>query len=295
MLNTDQLRSFVAIVDTGSITRAAERVNKTQSAVSMHIRRLEEQLGRTLFAKHGRGVRLSDDGERLVEHARQMLELEAVAFAAVARKALAGRVRLGIPDDYAESVLPELLTRFSRRHPLVELSVVCDSSVFLYERIAARDLDLAILTDCSDFSGIEILREEPLRWVTGPDSRVHKLRPLPLALAGPSCVWRRTAISKLEERGVSWKGIPWKLVVVSPNQAAVTPVVQAGLAITVLPESAIRPGQRILDVEDGLPALPVTRMGLLEGRTARRSPEAKALAEEIRAVLGRRPSGAVAA
>src|SRR3954453_88134 len=102
MLDTDQLRSFLAIVDHGSFTRAAERVNKTQSAVSMHIRRLEEQLGRQLFLKQGRGVRLSEDGEKLVDYARQMLQIEAAAVASVSRRALAGRIRLGIPDDYAE-------------------------------------------------------------------------------------------------------------------------------------------------------------------------------------------------
>ena len=91
MLDTDQLRSFLAIVDTGSFTRASQRVNKTQSAVSMHMRRLEEQLGRTLFIKQGRGVRLSQDGETLVDFARQMLRLEARALAAVSDKALAGR------------------------------------------------------------------------------------------------------------------------------------------------------------------------------------------------------------
>ena len=114
MLDTDQLRSFVAIVDTGSFTRAADRVNKTQSAVSMQIRRLEEQLGRPLFAKLGRGVRLTEDGEKLIDFARQMLQVEAAAFASVSRKALAGRIRLGIPDDYAESVLPEAAVPIQR-------------------------------------------------------------------------------------------------------------------------------------------------------------------------------------
>src|SRR4249920_3343202 len=148
MLDTDQLRSFAAIVDTGSFTRAAERVHKTQSAVSMQIRRLEEQLGRPLFVKHGRGVRLTDDGEKLIEYARQMLQIEAAAFASVSRRGLAGRIRLGIPDDYAENFLPDILTRFIRRHPLVEMSVVCDSSQLLAERVGAREIDMAVVTDC---------------------------------------------------------------------------------------------------------------------------------------------------
>jgi DNA-binding transcriptional LysR family regulator len=285
MLDTDQLRSFIAIVDTGSFTRAAERVNKTQSAVSMHIRRLEEQLGRHLFHKQGRGVRLSEDGERLVEHARQMLKIEAAAFAAVSRKALVGRVRLGIPDDYAEMVLPDIMTRFSRRHPLVEISITCEMSPVLHERISANELDLAVVTECKDYGNIEVLSEQPLRWVTGTQSSVHELRPLPLALGMPNDGWRKAAINRLEERGVTGKSIPWKLVVASANQAAIAPVVAAGLAVTVLPQTAIRAGQRVLEIEDGLPALPMVRIGLLEGRMAKRSPEGKALADEIRAVF----------
>ena len=120
MLDTDQLRSFLAIVDSGSFTRAAERVHKTQSAVSMHIRRLEEQLGCALFVKQGRGARLTDEGERLIEFARRIIQVEAGALAALSRKGLRGAVRLGIPDDYAESFLADILrasiavTRWSR-------------------------------------------------------------------------------------------------------------------------------------------------------------------------------------
>src|SRR5687767_3578982 len=101
MLDTTQLRSFLAIVDTGSFRRAAERVNKTQSAVSMHIRRLEERFGRPLFVKQGRGAALSPDGERLVDHARRILQSEADALADLRATGLTGRVTLGIPDDYA--------------------------------------------------------------------------------------------------------------------------------------------------------------------------------------------------
>ena len=105
MLDTDQLRSFIAIVDTGSFTRAGERVNKTQSAVSMHIRRLEQQLGCALFVRQGRSARLTTEGERLIEFARRMIQVEAGAMAAISRKGLNGAVRLGIPDDYAEAKL----------------------------------------------------------------------------------------------------------------------------------------------------------------------------------------------
>ncbi|MDQ0473114.1 LysR substrate-binding domain-containing protein [Labrys wisconsinensis] len=278
MLDTDQLRSFVAIVDTGSFTRAAERVNKTQSAVSMQIRRLEDQLGSPLFAKRGRGVRLTESGERLVDYARQMLQVEAAAFASISRRALAGRVRLGIPDDYADTLLPDLVTRFSRRHPLVELSVVCEHCATLVEQIAGGDLDVAIYDGERE---MELLREEPLRWVIGANSRAHEVRPLPMALSNPTCSWRRAATSALDEAG-----IPWRALLGSTNSSAIAPVVQAGLAVTVMPLSAMRPGLKVFEDFEGLPQLPTIRIGMIESPHAR-SPEARALAEEIRAVFRR--------
>ena len=137
MLDTDQLRSFIAIVDEGSFTRAAERVHKTQSAVSMHIRRLEEQLGCALFVKQGRGTRLTAEGEQLVEYARRILREEAGALAALSRKGLRGTVRFGVPDDYAEAYLSDILQRFNHRHPLVEIAVACENSIELSASVRA--------------------------------------------------------------------------------------------------------------------------------------------------------------
>ncbi|MGE3065079.1 MAG: LysR family transcriptional regulator [Hyphomicrobiaceae bacterium] len=279
MLDTDQLRSFLAIVDTGSFTRAAERVNKTQSAVSMQIRRLEERLGRSLFAKHGRGARLTDDGEKLIDYARRMLQIEASAMAAVAEQGLAGRVKLGIPDDYAEPFLPEILTRFMCKHPLVEVSVVCEHSLSLAEQVAAHELDLAVVTDCARISGVEVVREEPLWWVSGQTTGVSDDRPLAVALGAPTCAWRQTATAELEKLGIDMR-----LVLVSNNHAAIAPIVRAGLAVTVWPSSAMRPGFRVLGPETGLPSLPPCRIGLLQA-TGEKSREAVALADGIRSAL----------
>src|SRR5271167_3393302 len=164
MLDTDQLRSFLAIVDSGSFTKAAERVHKTQSAVSMHVRRLEEQLACALFVKQGRGARLTAEGERLIDFARRIIQVEAGAVAALSRKGLRGSVRLGIPDDYAESFLAEVLARFNRRHPLVEVSVVCENSQDLAAQISAGALELALVTHYDGIHNFELLREEPLVW-----------------------------------------------------------------------------------------------------------------------------------
>ena len=122
-LDLDQLRTFVAIVETGSFTRAAEVVFKTQSAVSMQMRRLEERIGKPVFARDGRASRLTEEGERLLGYARRMVRLNDETVAAFDETELSGAVRLGIPDDYADRFLPEVLARFTRSNPRVELTV----------------------------------------------------------------------------------------------------------------------------------------------------------------------------
>jgi DNA-binding transcriptional LysR family regulator len=287
MLDTDQLRSFLAIVDTGSFTRAADRVNKTQSAVSMHIRRLEEQLERDLFIKQGRGARLSVDGERLVEHARRMLQVEAAALHDIKGQGLGGRVILGIPDDYAEPFLPDIVGQFARLNPLVDLSIVCYPSVRLAECAAAGEIDLAVVTG-DRIKGVEILREEPLCWVTGARvGAVEDKRPLPLALSTPSCRWRNAALAALER-----VAIESRIFLMSANYAALGPIVQAGLALTVLPrEVATATGHRIVPAAAGLPPLPNVQVGLIFGAPSYPR-EADALADVIRSTIGGRASPA---
>ena len=281
MLDTDQLRSFLAIVDTGSFTRAADRVNKTQSAVSMHVRRLEERLARPLFVKHGRGARLSPDGERLVEHARRILQVEAAALADLAAEGLTGRVTLGIPDDYAELFLGDIVGRFTLRHPGVELTVLCHPSVEVAERIRAGEVDVGIVTVSDDIAGTEVLREEPLVWVAGLRAGAIEIqRPLALALSTPSCAWRQAALDALETAGVATR-----LFMTSTHYSAIAPVVRAGQAVTVLPLAVVDlDSQRVIGADAGLPALPSVRLGLLR-RPGGRSPVALALADAVRASL----------
>ena len=279
MLDTDQLRSFLAIVDSGSFTRAAERVNKTQSAVSMHIRRLEEQLGCVLFVKQGRGAKLTAEGEELIDYARRIMQAEAGAMAALSRKGLQGSVRLGIPDDYAEAFLADILTRFNHRHPLVEIAVTCENSIELAALVHAGALDLALVTDHEGLTGFEVIREEPLRWAASQRFKPPAGEPIPLALGSSACVWRRVADEALEGRRETVRAL-----FVSKNYTAIGTVVRAGLAATVLPESMIGEGLRILGPAEGLPRLPLSRMGLI--RSAVVSEEAKALAEAIRATIG---------
>ncbi|MGH6742837.1 MAG: LysR family transcriptional regulator, partial [Bradyrhizobium sp.] len=199
LIDIDQLRTFVAIVETGSFTKAAEVVHKTQSAVSMQMKRLEERLGRSIFARDGRVSKLTEDGDRLLDYARRIIKLNVEALAAFDDKELTGRVRLGLPDDYADRYLPEIMARFSRAYPGVELTVICEPSVQLIERIDSNDLDLAIVTDCGTPRASETFRRERLLWVTSNRHPTHLEERLPLALGRPTCSWRRTAIERLEK------------------------------------------------------------------------------------------------
>jgi DNA-binding transcriptional LysR family regulator len=280
MLDTDQLRSFLAIVDSGSFTKAAERVHRTQSAVSMHIRRLEEQLGCALFVKQGRGARLTAEGERLIEFARRIIHAEAGALAALSRKGLRGAARLGIPDDYAESFLADIVARFNRRHPLVEVSVVCETSQELTVQVSAGALELALVTDHPGLHGFELLREEPLVWAAAERFRIEDGAPLPLALGSVACIWRRATEDALASAPRVTRGLFF-----SKNFSAIGSVVRAGLAATTLPASMVGEGLRILGRNEGLPDLPMTRMGLIHA-PGRPTEEAKALAEAIRLSVG---------
>src|SRR5438552_14242195 len=146
LLDVDQLRTLIAIAETGSFTRAAEAVHKTQSAVSMQMKRLEERLDRPIFARDGRASKLTEDGGRLLDYARRIIKLNVEAIGAFSDAELSGRVRLGVPDDYADRYLPDIMARFSRAYPGAELTVMCEPTVDLVERIDRGELDLAIIT-----------------------------------------------------------------------------------------------------------------------------------------------------
>jgi DNA-binding transcriptional LysR family regulator len=275
LLDIDQLRSFIAIAETGSFTKAAEVVNKTQSAVSMQMKRLEERIERPIFARDGRASKLTEDGARLLDYARRLVKLNVETVAAFSDAALSGRVRLGVPDDYADRYLPEIMARFSRAYPGVELTVICEPSADLLERIDGNEIDLAIVTNCETKRAAETFRRERLLWVTSNRHSTHLEERLPLALGRPSCSWRRTAIERLESIGR-----PYRVLYSSSNAGAVAAAVLAGLAVSVLAESGLRPGMRVLTAAEGFPELPSCRVGLV--RNAHDSSAlADALAEHI--------------
>lgn len=286
-LDADQLRTFVAIVDAGSFTRAAGAVHRTQSAVSMQVKRLEERLGVALFQRDGRGARLTEQGDRLLDYARRIVKLNLEALSALGEPELEGGVRLGIPDDYAERYLPSILARFAADNPRVELSVACEPTPLLRERIARGELDLAIITHVEARGPSEIVHREPLLWVSSARHAIHEASPLPLALGNPSCDWRASAVEALERRGRAYlvRYTSW-------SSAAVAAAVMAGLAVAVLPESAVRSGMRVLTPAEGFPPLPSVKIGLLRAR-GEASPLLDRVAEHVTqclAALGGAPA-----
>jgi DNA-binding transcriptional LysR family regulator len=285
LLDIDQLRTFVAIADTGSFTRAADIVHKTQSAVSMQMKRLEERIGRGVFERDGRLSKLTEDGERLLAYARRIVRLNAECVGAFAESDLVGRVRLGLPDDYAERYLPEILVSFSQSNPSAEVTVAVEPTPMLVERIRDGELDLAIITHVDSRGPAEVVRAEQLLWVTSARHAVHEQQPLPLALGRPVCGWRQSATEALEASGRRYR-----ILYESWHSPAVGAAVMAGLAVAVLPESAVRPGMRVLASRDGFPELPFCKIGLLRGR-GEPNRLADALAEQVRHSLDNLGSG----
>lgn len=275
LLDNEQLQTFVAISETGSFTRAAEAVFKTQSAVSMQMKRLEERIGLPLFYREGRQVRLTDGGETLLDYARRILELNAEAMTMLSEGGLDGHVRLGTPDDFADRFLPEVLARFAKTHPKVEVTVECEPTPALVEHIRNHVLDLAIVTHVDGRGPAEVIRREPLHWVTSARSTAHTEDILPLALGRPTCAWRIAAEAALAEAGR-----PYRVLYTSWHSMAVSAAVTAGLAVSVLPESGIRHDMRILGPGDGFPSLPSCKIALLRDYD-RESQLVSALADHI--------------
>jgi DNA-binding transcriptional LysR family regulator len=277
-LDPDLLRAFAYIAEEGSFTRAAVRVGRTQSAVSMQIQRLEEMLGqRVLVRGKGGAVSLTPHGQYLLERARELLALNDAIWTAFRAPQLHGTVRLGTPDDYALRYLPGVLKRFADTHPAVEVEVSCMNSSQCVERLQAGELDLTL---CSEGHAparwpADELWCGPLRWITSERHSPHRLNPLPLAVADATCAWRRAALQALEGAGRRYR-----IAYTSATLAGTHAPVLAGLAVTVSPITWLPEGLRALQPDEALPALPETRILLLKGREPRQ-PLTDALAAHI--------------
>jgi len=276
-LDPDLLRAFVLIAEGHSFTSAAAIVGRTQSAVSMQVKRLEDMLGHPVLARgKGGGIELTPHGQYLLGRAREMLALNDEIMSTFREPVIAGRVRLGTPDDYALSYLPPILKRFADSHPAVEVDVICAPSHELVGRLRAGELDLTLCSDGNqprDWPGIPLVRG-PLVWVTSTRHSAHRQDPLRLALAQDHCSWRQAAITALERAGR-----PYRVAYTSGSQIGTHAPVLAGLAVSVSALSLLPEGIRPLRPDEGLPPLP--EFGILLLKSGGRKPVAEALAAHI--------------
>ena len=250
-LDSDQLRTFVAIADGGSFTAAARAVHRTQSAVSMQMKRLEARVGHRLFARGARGVVPTAEGEALLGTARRVLRLLDEAAEELRAPQLEGSVRIGLPEEYGPTVLPRLLAEFAEAHPKVMVSVQCGLSAELDEALAGGRLDLAILvSDLVRMPG-EVLLHDPTVWVTSSRHLAHEQEPLPLAMFEAGCWWRDWALRALDRQDRAYR-----IAYSSPSVAGIQAAVTAGLAVTLLGASTRPKDSRILAAEDGFEPLP---------------------------------------
>jgi len=256
-LDLDLLRTFAVIAETGALSRAAVRVGRTQAAISLQVKRLEQIVSQTLLDRSGRGVTLTPQGTRLLAHAQRILRYHDEALAELSGKGLTGTIRFGCPDDYAVVLLPQLLRGFAREHPEVLVEVYCGHTPRLLERLERHALDLALTSFGEQEKNAAIIRWEPLVWVGSVGSNAANLDPLRLALSDPDTLDHRAARRSLEAVGRSYR-----LAYASASLAGLTAVVRSGQAIAVLTRTAVPEDLRILPPETGLPPLPQVGIAL---------------------------------
>ncbi|WGF86509.1 LysR substrate-binding domain-containing protein [Marinivivus vitaminiproducens] len=258
-LQPDLLATFLAIAEGGSFTGAADRVRRTQSAVSMQVKRLESAIGRPLFERGAGCARLTPAGEALLPYAKRILRMHEEAWSAVANPEVAGAVRLGTPDDYASSLLPPVLARFAATFPRVEVQVRCESSNRLYDLVSRRELDLALVTRQPIRADLATVRYEPLVWISAFESSVHEHDPVPLAVFQPGCRTRELAL-----RALTSADRRHRIAYSSPSLAGLLAVVDAGLAVAAVARCSVPTGLRVLGEKHGFPPMPPLELSVAQ-------------------------------
>ncbi len=262
-LDIDALRAFVTVAEAGGFTAAADRLGRTQSAISVKIKKLEDTLGRRVFARTSRSLALTHDGELLLGYARRLLALNDETVRRFHEPAAEGELRLGVAEYFLSDHLPRVLTQFAKIYPRLRIDLRVGLCNDLVTGLESGDLDLVISRrDAGETRGRVIWRE-PMRWVAAPTLEIDPAAPLPLCALPAPCVFRNRGVSALGEIGR-----PWRIVYTSGSVLGVQAAVRAGLGVAVLSESSVPDGARRLGVEDGLPELGEVDMAIF-GETPR--------------------------
>ncbi len=262
-LQIDWLKCFVAVVDAGSLSSAAGEVHRSQSAVSMQLKKLEQALGKRLLDRGPRQLQLTPDGQTLLGYARRILDLQAAALAALHGEELTGRVRLGVPDDYAAKYLTPVLKRFAPKHSGVEIELNCEQSTALIPRIACGTLDLALISRDHARRGT-LLFHEPMVWVGSPPFELWRRDPLPIAVYEETSLARHGAIQSLAQQGRRYK-----VVYHSSSLAGQIAAVDSGLAVAALTQCSAPTHLQVLGTSHGLGPLAPMEVAVYRSRESR--------------------------
>lgn len=279
----DWLRAFVAVVDAGSLSGAAPLVHRSQSAVSMQIKKLEVALGRPVLLRGPRHLEVTPAGAELLSYARRVLDLQAEAHAALFGPKLAGRVRLGVPDDYASAYLTPVLRSFAHRYQGVEIELTCEQSTSLIPRLGRGELDLALVSRDKPQRG-RFLFDEPLVWVGAAQYEVWRRDPLPIAVYESASMARQATLSALAARRRAYR-----IVYHSSSLAGQLAAVESGLAVAVLTRCSVPPHLQILQnlpAEFDLPPLDAMHVAVLRSKVSQRSLAVDAMYEQMLRTLG---------
>ncbi|MGC1780925.1 MAG: LysR substrate-binding domain-containing protein [Acidobacteriaceae bacterium] len=270
-LSLDSLRTLVVTQDLGGFGRASERLLRTPSAISLQMKRLQEEIGVPLFRKQGRKTLLTEQGEIALRYARRVLELNDEMIDTLRGSSLAGIVRIGFAQDFTVNVLPLVIARFNALYPLVKLEVTVDVGQVLLQKVDSGDLDVALTLGGAQKKTAHLLSELPLHWIASPSFRDRVRQPLPLALFSPPCGCQTPGLEALERAGR-----PWRVAMTSPSLTGLWAAVSAGLGLTTRAELGLPADVQTVDL--GLPPLgniPIT----LHRRRGLRAPNAMRFAE----------------
>ncbi len=270
-LDISLLRAFASVVETGSVTAAARLLNRTQAAVSLQIKRLEEMFGRSLFEREHRRLVLTPAGERLLADARRIVGLNDELFGHMTTPDFAGEVRFGVPTDIVRTYIPPILRRFNQAWPRVRVTLDTGNSFHLLDRYRHGDLDVVLTTDTRRDAGAETLRIDRLVWVGAAGSLMHLEDPLPIAIGDPSCRFRPSVLDALRQAGRQWR-----LVLEVSNQIAQDATVSAGIAVSAALHDSVPDWLVELGVESGLPLLPEYEINMYAPNTGH-----NAIADEL--------------
>lgn len=254
-LQIDFLRTFIAVSDTRGFTSAGRRINRSQSAVSMQIKRLEDEIGKPLFERIGKSVSLTADGEILIGHARRIVKAHDEAVAALSKPALKGVVRFGSPEHYTTGVLPALLARFAASYPDVVVEMRCENSAAIKTAVDGGTLDVGLCTQID--AGGQVISHDPVVWVASPGFVAQPDKPLPLAVFEDDCIFRSWALKAMQAAGIGYR-----IVYVSHSMSGILDAVRAGLGVAPIVKSNVPPDLTTLGLEHGLPVLPVSNIAL---------------------------------